>query len=115
MPYLIETDAALAFGKSGQIGVSAVFEYEYMMTQKWVLSPELALDFHTKDDVETQTGKGLSNVEFGLRLGYELKRELMPYVGINWEKKYGNTADFSRAEGEKTEDGQVVVGIRFWF
>lgn len=68
-----------------------------------------------KDDEVTGTGKGLADIKTGLRLRYELNREFAPYIGINWGKKYGNTATFASAEGEDIEDSQVVVGVRFWF
>jgi copper resistance protein B len=34
---------------------------------------------------------------------------------VNWTKKFGNTADFAREEGEDTDDVQFVAGIRAWF
>ena len=86
-----------------------------MLSQKWVLSPELEINIFGKDDEVTATGEGLSNIETGLRLRYELSREFAPYIGINWGKKYGNTATFASSEGEDVEDSQVVAGVRFWF
>ncbi len=80
-----------------------------------MLSPEFELNVHGKDDEETGVGSGLSDMELGLRLRYEIRREFAPYIGINWEKKFGNTADFAEEEGEATDDLQFVVGIRAWF
>lgn len=114
-PYLFEVDASLFIGHSGRVAARLEAEYEYMLTQKWVLSPEAELNIFTKDDESTGSGKGLSDIELGLRLRYEIRREFAPYVGINWEKKYGNTADFSRSEGEDTQGTQIVAGVRFWF
>ena len=54
-------------------------------------------------------------MELGLRLRYQIQREFAPYIGINWEKKFGNTADFAEEEGEATDDLQFVVGISAWF
>lgn len=115
LPYLIETDVSVAIGKSGIASLDLDFEYEYMLTQNWVLFPELEIAIHNKDDAEVGIGKGLSSVEFGIRLGYEITREFMPYIGINWEKKYGNTANFAKSEDEDIEDSQIVIGVRFWF
>jgi copper resistance protein B len=114
-PYLFEVDATLFFRESDQIGARLQAEYEYMLTQKWVLSPEVELNFHTEDDEVTGTGSGLSDAELGLRLRYEMRREFAPYIGVNWWSKYGNTADFAEAEGEETDDVQFVAGIRAWF
>ena len=86
-----------------------------MLTQQWVLSPEIEVNLHGKNDEEREIGSGLSSIEAGLRLRYEIKREFAPYIGINWEKKFGNTADYAREEGEDTSDAQFVIGVRAWF
>ena len=54
-------------------------------------------------------------MELGLRLRYEIRREFAPYIGVNWTRKFGKTADFARDEGEDTSDFQFVAGIRAWF
>jgi len=114
-PYWFEVDATLFAGGNGQAAARLQAEYELMLTQRWVLSPELELNVHGKDDEETGVGSGLSDMELGLRLRYEIRREFAPYIGINWEKKFGTTADFAEEEGEATDDLQFVVGIRAWF
>ena len=114
-PYWFEIDAAAFIGESGQLGVRLEGEYEWMLTQRWVLSPEMELNLHTRNDERTGTGSGLSDLELGLRLRYEIRREFAPYVGVNWTRKFGNTADFARAEGEDTNDVQIVAGVRVWF
>ena len=114
-PYWYEIDTALFFGESGQVGLRFEAEYEWMITQRLVLSPEVEINFHSKDDSATGTGSGLSDTQVGLRLRYEIKREFAPYIGINWNKKYGNTATFAKTAGEEVDDTQIVVGIRAWF
>jgi copper resistance protein B len=34
---------------------------------------------------------------------------------VRWSKKFGNTAEFARAEGEDVSDTQLVLGIEAWF
>lgn len=114
-PYYFETDASLFIGEDGQTALRLESEYEMMLTQQWVLSPEIELNIHGKNDEEREIGSGLSNIEAGLRLRYEVKREFAPYIGIHWEKKIGKTADYAREEGEDTSDAQFVIGIRAWF
>ena len=77
--------------------------------------PEVELNLHGKNDSDTGTGSGFSDIEAGLRLRYELRREFAPYVGVNWTKLYGKTADFARDEGEDVDDIQLVFGVSFWF
>ena len=114
-PYFFETDVSLFVGESGKTALRLASEYELMLSQKWVLSPSAELNFYAQNDSERGTGSGLSDAELGLRLRYEVRREFAPYVGVNWEKKFGKTAGFSRAEGESNSDTQVVVGVQAWF
>jgi len=114
-PYFFEVDASVYLGKGGQINLSLDAEYEMMLTQKWVLSPEIEMDVYSKNDPIHEVGSGLSNIDLGLRLRYEVTREFAPYIGVNWANKFGGTADYARAAGEKTNDVQLVAGIRAWF
>jgi copper resistance protein B len=114
-PYYFETDANISFGENDQVKLNMSFEYEMMLTQKWVLSPEIELNAYAKDDADMGVGSGLSDIEAGLRLRYEMKREFAPYIGINWGKKFGGTADFAIAEGEDTSETMFVVGVRAWY
>jgi copper resistance protein B len=114
-PYWFEIDTALFFGEDSQVGLRFSAEYEWMITQQWVLSPEIEFNIHSKDDEATGTGSGLSDTQLGIRLRYEIKREFAPYIGINWNKKYGNTAAFAKNDGEEVSDTQLVLGVRAWF
>ena len=51
----------------------------------------------------------------GLRLRYEIKREFAPYIGVLWERLYGETKDIARRAGENTSNTSFVVGIRAWY
>ena len=68
------------------------------------------------DDETIGVGSGLSDIELGLRLSYDLvERNIAPYLGIHYEKKYGDTADFAREEGEDDEEFFLVAGVRLLF
>jgi copper resistance protein B len=114
-PYLFEVDATAYAGESGRLAASLDVEYEYMFTQKLILSPELEMNFYSKDDEAVGIGSGLSDMEAGLRLRYEIVREFAPYIGVNWWRKFGNTADYAKAEGSESSDTQFVAGFRLWF
>jgi len=114
-PYFFEVDAALFIGEGGRTAARIEAEYEFMFTQRLVLSPEIEMNFYGKDDPAVGIGSGLSDIEAGLRLRYEYRREIAPYIGINWTRKFGQTADYARAAGEDIKDTQIVAGIRLWF
>ncbi len=52
----------------------------------------------------------LSNLNIGTRLRYEFKREFAPYIGIEWNKNYGNTNNYS-----SLDETYFVLGVKFWF
>lgn len=114
-PYNVEVDTALFIGESGRTSLRIEAEYELMVTQRLVLIPEIELNFFGKIDDKTETGSGLANSEVGLRLAYEVRREFAPYIGVNWERKYGKTADFAKGNGEPSNDTQFVIGFNAWF
>ena len=114
-PYYFEVDAAAFVGEDGHTALRLEAEYEVMFTQKLILTPEIKVNLYGKDDSELERGSGLSDMELGLRLRYELRREFAPYIGVNWTKLFGGTADFARDEGDDTSDVQLVAGIRAWF
>jgi copper resistance protein B len=114
-PYFFEIDTALFIGDKGRLGLRLEAEYEILFTQKLILAPEITANFYSKDDDETEIGSGLSDLQLGIRLRYEIVREFAPYIGVNWNKKYGQTADYASANGEDVSDSQIVVGFRAWF
>jgi copper resistance protein B len=114
-PYFFETDIALFAGDNGRTAARIQGEYELLLTQKTILTPEIELNLYGKDDPEMRIGSGLSDISIGLRLRHEFKREFAPYIGVEWTKKFGDTADFARTDGNEVSDTQFVTGIRAWF
>jgi copper resistance protein B len=114
-PYFFETDIAFFIGEDGNIGLRTEFEYEILLSQKWILTPEVEANFFSKNDAEVKIGSGLADVSFGLRLRYEVEREFAPYIGAEWTKHYGNTADYIEQEDEDDTDVQWVLGLKVWF
>jgi copper resistance protein B len=114
-PYFFETDMALFIGDSGRTALRLETEYELLFTQRLILTPEIEVNFYGQDDVDIGIGSGLSDLELGLRLRYEIRREFAPYIGVNWSKLFGNTADFARIAGQSTSEAQLVIGLRAWF
>ncbi len=109
-PYYFETRTALLVNGDGNVGLRLDAEYEMLFTQKLILSTSVEADFYTKDDPTMRLGSGLSSMEAGLRLRYEFVREFAPYIGVSWEKTFGNTRDYN-----PINETNILVGIRFWF
>ena len=73
------------------------------------------LDLAIRDASDFGVQRGFNDMGLGLRLRYEFLRELAPYVGFNWSRKFGDTADRARDEGEQVDDLSFLAGIRFWY
>ena len=114
-PYFFEIDTAVFIGEGGRTALRLDAEYELLFTQRLILTPEIEVNFYGQNDADLGIGSGLSDIEAGLRLRYEIRREFAPYIGVNWNKSFGNTAGFARSAGEKIDDFQWVVGVRAWF
>jgi len=114
-PYWFEMTATAYVGDESRSALRLDAEYELLLSQRLILKPRLEADFYGKDDAERALGSGLSDLAIGLRLRYEFRRELAPYVGIEWAGKYGGTADYARAAGDSSKETRWLAGIRFWF
>jgi len=114
-PYLLETDINLFVDKDSQAELRIELEYEYMLTRRWVLLPTLEGSLFAKNEPELGIGSGLARLELGLRLAYELNRQIAPYLGVQYERQFGNTADYSEAAGDQSSETFWVAGLGFWF
>lgn len=99
----------------GDVHLRLEGSYDQRLTQRLILQPAAEVNVALQDVPELGIGSGLSSVEMGLRLRYEFAREFAPYVGVNWERSFGDTARFARAAGDGASATSLVMGIRFWF
>lgn len=114
-PYRFETDLALFVSEDGDASVRAELETDLLLTQRLILQPRLELDVAFSEVPEWGVGRGPNDVALGLRLRYEIRRELAPYVGVEWVRRLGDTADLAREEGGDASDLAWVIGVRAWF
>lgn len=114
-PYFFEVDAAIFIGDSGRTAARVELEYEVLFSQRLILTPEFEANAYGEKDVERGIGSGFSDIEIGLRLRYEIRREIAPYIGLNWWKKLGDTADLAEEAQQDTDDLQITLGLRAWF
>jgi copper resistance protein B len=114
-PYWFDLEATGYFGEEGRSAARLEAEYELLLTQRLILQPRIEASFYGSRDAERELGAGLSSVEAGLRLRYEIWREFAPYVGIERATKHGETAEFARDAGEDDTETRLVAGVRFWF
>ena len=114
-PHWFEVDAAVFLSNEGELTAAAEAEYDQRITNRWILQPRAEAHLSAEDIPELSTGSGLTSVELGARLRYEIRKEFAPYVGVEWTKRFGRTADYLEAAGRDTEETRIVVGLRVWF
>ena len=114
-PYWFEVEASLAVADGGRQRLHARASYDLPVTQRLILEPEAELSVYSSREPGRLIGSGLSRFEFGVRLRYEIRREVAPYVGFVWREHLGNTADLLEARGLDADDTELVVGIRVWY
>lgn len=114
-PYWFDVEATAYVGDKGRTALRLATSYDVLLTQKLILQPRLDANFYGKRDPEREIGSGLSDASVGIRLRYEVRRELAPYIGVEWGGKFGGTADYARLASQRTTETRFVAGIRAWF
>lgn len=115
LPYWFEAEGTVFLSDRGDVLASAMGSYDFRLAQRLVLQPRAEVTFAAQDIADSAIGSGLSSGEFGLRLRYEIRREFAPYIGVAYERAFGRTADFARANGETVGETRFVAGLRAWF
>lgn len=114
-PGFLELEATAYVGEQGRAAARLSIERDLLLTQRLILQPEIELNAYSKADRANRIGSGLSDLELGLRLRYEFRREFAAYFGMVWARSLGGTASFLRATGEDPDDLQALAGLRLWF
>ena len=114
-PYWLDLSATAYVANQNRAALRLEATYDWRITQRVILQPTVETNLYSKDDAERDIGKGLSDLQAGLRLRYEVTRRFAPYIGVESTYQYGRTADMLRAKGESTNNAVVVAGVRLWF
>jgi copper resistance protein B len=114
-PYWFHVSGALFLSDRGDLLGRVEGYYDQRITQRLILQPRLEFNLSASSMAADGIGTGLVDAEAGLRLRYEIAREFAPYVGVTWERTFGETARFARQAGEETGGFRFVVGVRAWF
>ena len=114
-PYFFDLEVTGFVSGEGHLAGKLEASYDLLLTQRLILQPQIELNLYSKSDPARLVGAGFSDIDTGLRLRYELDRKFAPYIGVVYQGKFGQTANFARQAGESTSDVRFVFGIRTWF
>lgn len=115
VPYWFDLEGSVYLSTHGELLARTEGTYDIILLQRVVMQPRVELNFAAQNTPEIRTGAGLFSAEAGLRLRYEIRHELAPYIGVSWEQRFGNTARYWRAAGQIPQATTFVAGLRAWF
>jgi len=91
-------------------------EYEALITNRLILTPSVEFNLPFTDDRDIKIGAWGPKLEIGARLSYDLiDRAVAPYIGVHYERVFGETRDFVRADGEDDDAVFFTVGMKLLF
>ena len=115
-PQWFEIDADAFLSEDGDPSLRFDAEYEGLLTNRLILTPSVEIDLPLSDDDVAGVGAFAPTLEIGARLSYDLvDRAVAPYVGVHYERAFGETADLLEDEGEDAGQLFGVVGVRLLF
>ncbi len=115
VPYNYEFESALFIDQSGAVSARLSYTKDFLLTQRLVLQGRFQTNLAIQRVEEFTTGSGLNNLEFGARLRYEIRREFAPYIGLSFDRSFGETATLVRQQGGDPSQIRFAVGVRMWF
>ena len=113
-PYFFEVSTTAYVGHSGRFAADAEASFDLLLTQRLILQPKAEINLYAKNDPARGIASGFTTFESGLRLRYEITRKFAPYIGLNYDRKFGATKRLAVANGEDAEAVWLVFGIHAW-
>lgn len=114
VPYVFEIDTALFLSEKGKLSARFEGTVDQLITQRLIAQPRLEINLSASDDDQIHVSSGVSSLELGFRLRYEVKREIAPYIGVHWQREFGQGADHLQSLGRNADEAMLVFGIRLF-
>jgi len=114
-PYWWEVNGAIFVSQKGDVTARAEADHDIRIAQRLILQPRGELDMALQDIPRERTGAGVSRIEAGARLRYQIVPNFAPYVGLVYDRALGRSARFMRANGDNPGGLQLTLGVRASF
>lgn len=111
-PWHIEVEGTLHLGGGGQTGLRLEARQAWLLTDRLVLVPEVAVETGRGDGSRARRASRITRSGLDLDLRYEISRRLAPYIGVRWHRLHGDTG---RDTGDDARDSSLVVGVHAWY
>lgn len=114
--YEFEFGATAYVSDRGRFAARIEGSYDFLLTNRLILQPQAEFNLYTKSDAgRHQAGAGLSDVDAGLRLRYELWRKFAPYVAVTYSGYLTQARRIARDQHDDTGSVRFSLGVRSWF
>jgi copper resistance protein B len=113
-PYFFEFAPTFYFSNRGFFAGRIEGSYDLLVTNRLIVQPQIEMNFYSKSNPSRGVGSGLSEIDTGLRIRYEISRKFAPYIGMAYTGTFGQTATFTRHEGGNVNDPRFIFGVRLW-
>ena len=114
-PYWFELEPALFVSQDGDVSARLKASYDLLFSQRLIVEPDFEINVAAQEVPEMGVGSGVSDLAFGVRARYEIRREIAPYVGYSWTWLIGETGDLARSMDRSASQGRLVLGVRAWY
>jgi len=98
-PYWIDVEATAYLGSRGTVAGRFKSETDLLLTQRLILQPEVELNAYSHANAERDQGAGLSDLQAALRLRYAIRREIAPYAGVSWVRRFAASSAWQWVAG----------------
>ncbi len=114
-PYWVDVQAAAFLSTHGEVLARLEASWDLRLTQRWILETRAEADLSAQTAPALELGSGLTSLETGLRLRYQVTRKVAPYFGISSVRTFGGTARMARRMDREVEQTGLVFGVSAWF
>lgn len=114
-PYNFDIEPSIYISDRGEVSAEFTASVDLYLTQRLVMQPRFEVEASIQGDRKFDTGEGVNQTDLGLRFRYEFRREIAPYIGVTWQRRYGNTASIARSESEPDDAIALAVGFQLWW
>ncbi len=115
LPYRFEFDLTGFVSHRGRLSARVELSREILITQRLVVDPYVSLDLAAQNEFQRDVAAGLSELETGIKLRYDVTREFAPFIEFRYRRNFGYTSVLVRRDGEDPESIGFRVGIRLRF
>ncbi len=114
-PGNFDVEPALYISDRGEVSGEVTISADLYLTQRLILQPRFQGEVTIQGDPRFETGEGGTQIDLGVRLRYDIRREIQPYIGVSWLRSFGANARLAREAGDTYDTIALVAGLQLWW